>query len=152
MMGDSKDFSDMLRSQYSSSLILERFSDYLEVGYEKSYWGTLPSRTITPDEIYNGKAICYLNKTRDRVNDECMNYFQKETSGMFIPYERKSEEKPKDIWIYEGLPVMAYNTCKDLEIVNSEEFIVICYDDNKIITASQDKTIKIYVTFMVLSI
>ena len=27
------DFSGMLRIQYSSSIILERFSDYLEVGY-----------------------------------------------------------------------------------------------------------------------
>ena len=106
--------------------------DYLESGFNKNYWRKLPSRTITPDEIYTGKAICYTNATRDRVNDECMNYFQKDTPSMFIPYERKDDEKPKDIWIYDGLPVMAYNTCKDLEIVNSEEFIVIGYDDNKI--------------------
>jgi hypothetical protein len=107
--------------------------DYLEAGYNHRVWGDLPSRVVSPDEIYKNKAICYYNKTRDLVNDRCMDYYRKQAPNFMIEYERKdAEEKPKTIWIYEGLPVMAYKNCKDLQIVNSEEFIVIAYG-NKII-------------------
>jgi hypothetical protein len=107
--------------------------DYLEEGYNNKNWKDLPSRAITPDEIYNNKAICYYNKTRDLVNNECMAYFKTQAPNMLIEYERKDDDdKPNSIWIYEGLPVMAYKNCKDLEIVNSEEFIVIAYDENNI--------------------
>jgi len=107
--------------------------NYLEAGYNHRVWGALPTRNITPDEIYNNKAICYFNKTRDRVNDECMRYYRNQATSMMIEFERKREDdKPKTIYIYEGLPVMAYKNNNKMEIVNSEEFIVIAYDEYKI--------------------
>ena len=107
--------------------------NYLEAGYNHRVWGALLTRNITPDEIYNNKAICYFNKTRDRVNDECMRYYRNQATNMMIEFERKREDdKPKTIYIYEGLPVMAYKNNNKREIVNSEEFIVIAYDEYKI--------------------
>lgn len=108
--------------------------DYLERGFNRNNWNDLPTRAITPDEIYNGKAICYYNKTRDSVNDRCMTYFKNQTTSMFIEYQRTDDDdRPKCIYIYEGLPVMSYKNCVDLAIVNSEEFIVIGYDNKNII-------------------
>jgi len=95
--------------------------------------GTLPTRIVTPDEIYKGKAICYFNITRDFVNDICMDYFKRD-GCMELPYIREEpDDKPKTIYIYEGLPVMAYKNCKDLDIVNSEEFIVTEYNKDYIV-------------------
>ncbi len=108
--------------------------NYLERGFNGWGWGDLPTREITPDEIYKGKAICYYNKTRDAVNDRCMNYFKNQTTSIYIEHERTDidEDRAKSIYIYEGLPVMSYKNCVDLAIVNSEEFIVIGFDDEKI--------------------
>ena len=107
--------------------------NYLEKGYEEHTWGELPSRSVTPDEIYNGKAICYFNSTRDFVNDTCMDYFKRD-GCMELRYQREDvKDKPKTIFIYEGLPVMAYKNCKDLEIVNSDEFVVTEYNTHYIV-------------------
>jgi ATP-dependent exoDNAse (exonuclease V) alpha subunit len=63
---------------------------------------------------------------------------------MELPYIREEpDDKPKTIYIYEGLPVMAYKNCKDLDIVNSEEFIVVEYNTTYIVLHSLDDDVTV---------
>lgn len=112
--------------------------DYLEEGFNNRNWGELPKRSTTPEEIYKNKAICYYNKTRDRVNNSCMRYFKQNTKHMNIDYVRKTDDdKANNISIYNGLPVMAYVNNRDMGIVNSEEFTVVDWN-KEIITLKRD--------------
>jgi hypothetical protein len=119
--------------------------DFLEKGYESEDWNGLEERPIDFAEIYNGKNICYYNRTRVDINKRCMGYFKTQAQNPmylgFIPKQVEIDGVMKDdptdrrqsVYIYHDLPVMSWKNSIDLGIVNSEEFRVLDYDDEHII-------------------
>jgi ATP-dependent exoDNAse (exonuclease V) alpha subunit len=107
--------------------------DFLERGFNDDDWSGLEERQVSYDECYENKHIVFFNKTRDIINDMCMEYFKDECEySYYLPYERKDDDdKAKSVYIYDGLPVMSYKNNSKLGIVNSEEFIVNSWDENK---------------------
>ena len=77
--------------------------------------------------------LAYTNKTRIRVNTECMERYIKETKKecVFIPRDKRNE-KTQDIKLCVGMPVIAHTTDKKLNILNSQKFIIKQIKDNKI--------------------
>lgn len=119
--------------------------DFLEKGYETEDWNGLEERPIDFAEIYNGKNICYYNRTRVDINKRCMDYFKIQAQDpMYLGFTPKQVEidgvmkddptdRRQSVYIYNDLPVMSWKNSIDLGIVNSEEFRVLDYDDETII-------------------
>jgi len=75
------------------------------------------------------KNIVFFNKTRDYVNDMIMNEI-KPNNAIYIPYERnEDDEKPKSLYLFKGLKLMAYNNRRNIDLINSDEFIVSDYNE-----------------------
>jgi ATP-dependent exoDNAse (exonuclease V) alpha subunit len=110
--------------------------NFLKRGYEDGDWSGLKEEVVDFDTIYNSKNICKTNDVRRKVNKMCMEHFKDLTDAIYLLAPKKDEilvyEKSQDIWLYNGLPIMSItNNCK-LDIINSEEFNVVYYDDEKI--------------------
>jgi hypothetical protein len=128
--------------------------DFLEKGCEEGIWEGLEEQEVSCDDIYTSKSICYLNRTRVDINKRCMNYFKSQTDEyLFIDYEPKKIElkigeritmvnDPKDrrqpVYLYIGLPVMCWKNTTELGIVNSEEFMVSWFDEEKIVLSRDE--------------
>ena len=128
--------------------------DFLEKGCEEGIWEGLAEEEISYDDIYTSKSICFLNKTRVDINKRCMNYFKSQTDEyLFLEYtpkqiERKIGERitmvddPKDrrqpVYLYVGLPAMCWKNTTELGIVNSEEFMVSWFDEEKIVLSRDE--------------
>lgn len=85
------------------------------------------------------RNICYYNATRIRVNKMWNDNYKKE-GDLFIP-EDDHNEYTQDMYIYEGLPVIAQKSKRDgddLLFANSETFVVSNIDD-KIITVWNER-------------
>lgn len=107
--------------------------DYLERGVENDDWSGLKEEFIKYEDIYNNKSICYYNRTRVRINKICMEYFKEQTDNIYLEHNIEDvKDKRQSVYLYNGLPIMAWKNCVKLGIVNSEEFIVSSYDDEKI--------------------
>jgi len=128
--------------------------DFLKKGYEEEIWEGLAEEKVSCDDIYTSKSICYTNKTRVDINKRCMNYFKSQTDEyLFIDYEPKKIERkigetitmvddPKDrrqpVYLYIGLPAMCWKNTTELGIVNSEEFMVSWFDEEKIVLSRDE--------------
>jgi ATP-dependent exoDNAse (exonuclease V) alpha subunit len=122
--------------------------DFLEIGIENNVWEGLNEKSVSFEEIYSSKNICYYNKTRVCINRLCMDYFAGQTNSYFLKFtppeippeispEKKKKEnidyKQQSVWLYEGLPVMSWKNNVDMNIVNSEEFVITFVDKNKLV-------------------
>lgn len=102
--------------------------NWLEDFYEEGKVGDkIPKKKLTIDDILYRKNICYTNKTRKRINQDCMKHIISEKS--YTPICLNVNEKilidnpyADDAYLYVGLPVMAVKNNCELEIINSEEF------------------------------
>ena len=63
----------------------------------------------SPDSIFDGTNICYLNKTRKAIN-QIVNEKMKTTDAVFIP--ANDDDYTQDAYVYEGLPVILHKTIK----------------------------------------
>jgi hypothetical protein len=85
----------------------EELWDWLEDFYEKGISGNNLKRISKIDLDYNAYNICYLNKTRETVNNMYM-HFHKSDDALFLEHKKKDEDDRADsIYIYKDLPVMA---------------------------------------------
>lgn len=118
----------------------EELWDFLEDYYENDIVGELKHKKhISVNDIKNSKMICYFNSTRDRVNDNCMS-MMRPSNYIYLPYERKVDEdgkplkseKAKSAYIYAGLPVMCIHNNNTLDIINTDEFEVVSFDEQTI--------------------
>ena len=114
--------------------------DFLEDYYENGIVGKLKHKNkLTVNDMLNSRMICYFNSTRDRINDLCMKRL-KQNNSLYLPYERKvddegrelSSEKAKSAYIYKGLPIMCIHNNNKLNIINTDEFEVLSFDENTI--------------------
>jgi len=111
--------------------------DYLERGYENGDWDGLETRDLSIDEICNSRNISFYNakgnQTKIKIDKMCMEH-KKNSDSVLVKLTEKQEKiiTLQDIWLYHGLPLMSYKNCKKIGVVNSEEFIVMNYDDDKI--------------------
>jgi hypothetical protein len=128
--------------------------DFLEKGCEEGVWEGLAEEEVSCDDIYTSKSICFLNRTRVDINKRCMNYFKSQTEDyLFLEYTPKKIElkigetitmvdDPKDrrqsVYLYNGLPVMCWKNTTELGIVNSEEFMVSWFDEEKIVLSRDE--------------
>jgi hypothetical protein len=117
--------------------------DFLEVYYETGVIGDALKHVTEPN--YNAYNICYLNKTRIRVNDLYMKHF-KPKDAMFLPIKpcntcgQKDDDKAADVWIYKGLPVMAIVN-KTRADKKDEVAVLYCNSDTMTVTAYDENTI-----------
>ena len=112
--------------------------EYLKEGFTNGNWGELPKVRVSPEDILNNKAICYYNKTRKSINKYCNDYFRKKNECLFIEdvteYDKNGLEivkQSQDTYLYKGLPIMATKNNSKIDLINSDEYIVIDYDDEK---------------------
>jgi hypothetical protein len=104
--------------------------NWLENFYEEGIVGSdISKKKLSIENILYRKNICYMNKTRKQINQDCMRHILSEMNyvPVFLPIDEKIiETNPyaDDAYIYKGLPVMAVKTCSEMEIINSEEFWV----------------------------
>ena len=112
--------------------------EYLKEGFTNGNWGELPKVRVSPEDILNNKAICYYNKTRKTINKYCNDYFRKKNECLFIEdvteYDKNGLEivkQTQDTYLYKGLPIMATKNNSKIGLINSDEYIVIDYDDEK---------------------
>ena len=114
--------------------------NFLEKGFENEDWGGLPMQKVSVEDIYNNKSICFTNKTRVKINSMCMDYFKDLTESHWMPAPLSDGELTykytQDTWLYAGLPIMSYTNNNKLQIVNSDEFIVLDYDFEKVYISS----------------
>ena len=66
------------------------------------------------------KNICYLNKTRKRVNEQCCDIFTKNKDYESIEFSYNNEKETYKIC--EGMPLIATTNIKDKGIFNTMEF------------------------------
>ena len=112
--------------------------DWLEDYYEEGIVGSeVVKKKLTIDDIVYRKNICYYNKTRERINKECQDYFKKDKAFVVLSYDGDVKDKQKTALIYTGLPLMAIVNNKELEIINTEEFWVEAF-------SSAEETITMY--------
>jgi hypothetical protein len=114
--------------------------DYLEEGFTNKNWGELPKVRVSPEEFVNNKAVCYYNKTRKSINKYCNDYFSKKNDCLFIEdvikYDKETGleivKQSQDTYLYKGLPIMCITNNTKMGLINSDEYIVIDYDDENI--------------------
>ena len=110
--------------------------NFLKRGYDEGDWSGLKEKVVDFNTIYNSKNICKTNDVRKKINKMCMEHFKDLTDAVYLPALKKDEilvyEKSQDVWLYNGLPIMSYTNNSKLDIINSEEFNVVGYDDKKI--------------------
>ena len=114
--------------------------NFLKRGYEEGDWRGLKEGVVDFDTIYNSKNICKTNDVRRKINKACMEHFKELTDAVYLPAPTKivngeeilTYEKSQNVWLYNGLPIMSVTNNSKLEIINSEEFNVLDYDDEKI--------------------
>ena len=107
--------------------------DFLERGVKNNDWSGLKEEVIKYDDIYSNKSICYYNKTRVKINNICMEHFKKETDYIYLEHKLEDvKDRRQSVYLYNGLPIMAWRNCVKIGIVNSEEFIVSSFDEEKI--------------------
>jgi len=106
---------------------------WLEDFYEGGYEGNeVCKKKLTIENILYRKNICYTNKTRQKINDLCMDYYKKEKMFVALEVPEKCKNEYADTaFIYIGLPVMAVAGNRDLEIINTEEFWVKDYSSSE---------------------
>ena len=111
-----------------------------------NYTPKIPLINLSPIELCETKNIVFFNKTRDRINDMIMNAI-KPTDAIWMEYDRKIGDKPKSLWLFKGLKLMAIKNNIALELINSDEFIVKDYNtDTFTIEDEFDRTINIPLT------
>ena len=114
--------------------------DWLEDFYERGIEKKLQKHyyNLTRDEMIYTMKMCYLNSTRDNVNDVCINTLKPENS-LFIEHTRKNiGDKGKSIYIYKGLPIMCIKNIVKLDIINTDTFIVDDYNNETITLRNTD--------------
>lgn len=113
--------------------------DFLENYYENGIVGDLQHKKMKTEKDLLARKICYFNKTRDEVNDLCMQRL-KPADAMFIDYTRRTDDegvedrsdKAKAAYIYKDLPVMCIKNNSKLNIINTDEFKVVSYTETEI--------------------
>jgi hypothetical protein len=111
----------------------------LEKGIGEDEWLGINERKVMYDEIYENKSICYFNKTRVKINKLCMDYFKQQTDSIFLEHKIEDlEDRRQSVYLYDGLPIMSWKNCIKLGIVNSEEFLVKCWSDEKIYISREE--------------
>lgn len=93
-----------------------------------NYTPEIPLINLSPIELSETKNIVFFNRTRDRINDMVMNWV-KPTDAKWIEYNRKIDDKPKSLWLFKGLKLMAIKNNMKLGLINSDEFIVKEYNN-----------------------
>ena len=74
------------------------------------------------------KNICYLNKTRIKVNNECCNQFTKEKR--YVTVDFKYDNEKETYRVCKNMPILATDTIKDKEIFITMEFVIEDIKDN----------------------
>lgn len=130
--------------------------NWLEEFYEQGEVGDdICKKKLTIDNILYRKNICYLNKTRKRINQDCMSYLisQKSYNPICLSVDEKilkDNSYADTAYLYVGLPVMAVKNNCELEIINSEEFWVKEVKANEsvlVLYRDEDETDEIVVDF-----
>jgi len=113
--------------------------DFLEKGIDEDAWLGINEKKVMYNEIYENKSICYYNKTRVKINKLCMDYFKQQTDSIFLEHKIEDlEDRRQSVYLYDGLPIMSWKNCVKLGIVNSEEFLVKSWSDEKIFISREE--------------
>ena len=120
---ESASISQMCPTKYTMSYIEEScrydkqthniLSTFLKHGKVSAYF--------EPIGEYN-KNICYLNKTRKQVTEQCCDRFTKDKKSVTVEF--RYDNGKESYKISEGIPLIATINNKDRQIFNTMEFIL----------------------------
>lgn len=124
----------------------EELWNFLEDYFEKGIVGKLKhKKDFTIDDIKKSRMICYFNKTRESINNKCME-IMKPNNALYLPYEKiNDDDKSSSAYIYKDIPIMCIKNNKKYDIINSDEFIVSSYDDKTITLINNDNNKEIII-------
>ncbi len=107
--------------------------DWLEKFYEEGIEeDAISKKKVGIEDILYRRNICYYNDTRKYINELCM----LENIKDIIKYivldvpDKCKNDKAQKTYLYIGLPIMAVVNNKDLDMINSDEYIVKDFDPN----------------------
>ena len=148
LVGDDKQLppieEDNIERNYFNSSIVKYLSNYnkIDLKIKKRYDENL---SLILDDINNidyskftrkqtKVNICYLNKTRIEVN-KYWNERERTNSSAFIKKD-ENDEATQDIYLYEGLPLIARKNVGEM-MINNEKFILENYDEDYLFLSSE---------------
>jgi hypothetical protein len=151
LVGDNKQLpaieDDGIERDYFNSSIVKHLTNYNKINLKvKKRYDEKLSKIL--DDIDNidkkdlGKKcetkvnICFLNKTRKEIN-KYWNNKEKKSNSLFIKAD-ENDEMTQDIYLYEGLPLIARrNKQGGEEMINNEKFILDGYDNDFLFLSSE---------------
>lgn len=149
LVGDEKQLppieDDGIEKEYFNSSIVKYLTNYRKINLEviKRYDEKLSEVLKNVDDIKLEEIkdkidtkinICYLNNTRKRIN-KYWNKKNKKDNSVLI--EDGEDMQTQDIYLYEGLPLIARKNLNGGEFtINNEKFIVDNFDDEYIYLSS----------------
>lgn len=127
--------------------------NWLEDFYEQDIIGEqIIKKKLTINDIYYRKNICYTNKMRKTINQQCMEFHM--TSLNYTPIKLEVNKgilainKYADtVYLYPNLPVMAIKGNEEKEIINGEEFTIINIKANENIITLKNEDYEIDISF-----
>lgn len=109
--------------------------NWLEKFYEEGIEeDAISKKKVGIEDILYRRNICFYNDTRKYINELCMDKMTnskliKRFMALNVPDKCKNDKAQKT-YLYIGLPIMAIVNNKDLDMINSDEYIVKDFDPN----------------------
>ena len=119
-----------------SLTINKRFDKKLRDIAEKYYLTGKINLKAFGDSEKVDRYLCYTNRKRKEVNDKLMKKHKKVKKflelELNLDYEEdKNEPSSQDMILNIGMPIICRENCKNLELVNNEEYKVVGFDKRK---------------------
>ena len=125
--------------------------DLLEDVWENKVWTDKTQEFVentkkaTIDDMINNKNVCYLNKTRKKINEMVQNKI-KPDDAILVPYIGEANKYNQDIYLFQGAKLIMYHTTKDKMFKKNEEVEVVGWDEKGVvITNGTDQAPIVYV-------
>jgi hypothetical protein len=146
---------ETLKSSYENSRALFELVDGFKLNLEKcrrsddflfNICKDVKSGVEIDVSIFNSNKnylnVCYTNRIRKYVNNECMKKYIKENQGPKLDIKKLQYDKnSQDITIMKGMPLICRINQKSIDIVNNEMFKVIKVMPNEIVVKNEMKEI-----------
>ncbi len=107
--------------------------NWLEKFYEEGIEeDAISKKKVGIEDILYRRNICYYNDTRKYINELCMLENIRDITKYIVLNvpDKCKNDKAQKTYIYVGLPIMAVVCYKDLDMINSDEYIVKDFDPN----------------------
>jgi hypothetical protein len=149
-VGDSWQLNPIGEQAHTNNECVKFLCDYNRISLTVNKRFDEKLRDIADEWYLNGKInlkafgdsdkvdryLCYTNRKRKEINDKLMKKHKKVKKclelKLNLDYEEdKNEPSSQDMILNIGMPIICRENCKNLELVNNEEYKVVGFDKRK---------------------